>query len=69
MLRVEILILLIIIQNAVESFIQTDAVINPGNSGGALVIILMDSCQLVGLNTAIKSNTGSYSGLWIFNTK
>ncbi len=45
--------------NAVESFIQTDAVINPGNSGGALVNI---NGELVGLNTAIKSRTGSYAG-------
>jgi S1-C subfamily serine protease len=45
--------------NAVESFIQTDAVINPGNSGGALVNI---NGELVGLNTAIKSPTGSYTG-------
>lgn len=42
-----------------ESFIQTDAAINPGNSGGALVDI---EGRLVGINTAILSQTGSYSG-------
>ena len=43
----------------IESFIQTDAAINPGNSGGALV---NQEGQLVGINTAILSRTGSYSG-------
>lgn len=44
---------------AIESFIQTDAAINPGNSGGALVNL---QGGLVGINTAIASNTGSYAG-------
>lgn len=45
--------------SAIESFIQTDAAINPGNSGGALVNV---NGELIGINTAIASLTGSYAG-------
>lgn len=45
--------------SAIESFLQTDAVVNPGNSGGALVDT---KGELVGINAAIASRTGSYIG-------
>ena len=43
----------------IESFIQTDAVVNPGNSGGALINL---KGELVGINTAIATSTGTYAG-------
>src|SRR5919112_3489510 len=46
-------------KSPIESFLQTDAAVNPGNSGGALI---NTDGQLVGINSAIASPTGSYAG-------
>lgn len=45
--------------SAIESFLQTDAAVNPGNSGGALVNL---KGELIGINTAIATPTGTYAG-------
>lgn len=45
--------------SSIESFLQTDAAVNPGNSGGALINL---KGELIGINTAIASQTGSFTG-------
>lgn len=47
------------VASSIESFIQTDAAVNPGNSGGALVNL---QGELIGINTAIATPTGTYAG-------